>query len=106
MRHTLSILVENRFGELARIVGLFSAIFTVWIYVLVFEHASLFDASVKEPALPSTGPKTLNRLEQGKCVRQRGWLKKIRFQGRGLLDGIVRRGRSPRVGGNWRGASL
>lgn len=25
MRHTLSILVENRFGELARIVGLFSA---------------------------------------------------------------------------------
>ena len=23
------------------------------------EHASLFDASVKEPALPSTGPKTL-----------------------------------------------
>src|SRR5207253_6416503 len=25
MRHTLSILVENRFGELSRIVGLFSA---------------------------------------------------------------------------------
>ncbi|HKZ03519.1 MAG TPA: acetolactate synthase small subunit, partial [Pyrinomonadaceae bacterium] len=25
MRHTLAILVENRFGELARIVGLFSA---------------------------------------------------------------------------------
>jgi acetolactate synthase I/III small subunit len=25
VRHTLSILVENRFGELARIVGLFSA---------------------------------------------------------------------------------
>jgi acetolactate synthase-1/3 small subunit len=25
MRHTLSILVENRFGELARIVGVFSA---------------------------------------------------------------------------------
>ena len=25
MRHTLSILVENRFGELSRVVGLFSA---------------------------------------------------------------------------------
>src|SRR3954465_5192901 len=29
-------------GIMSQIVGLFSALFTVWLYVLVFEHASLW----------------------------------------------------------------
>lgn len=43
MRHTLSILVENRFGELARIVGLFSA--------RGYNIASLTVAETLDPAI-------------------------------------------------------
>src|SRR5262249_8793731 len=69
------------------------------------EQVSLFDASVMETGAAKHRAESTHRLEQGRCVRQRGWLRKISFQGRGLADGTGRI-RSPRGGGPWRGASV
>jgi len=70
MRHTLSILVENRFGELARIVGLFSA--------RGYNIGSLTVSETLDPAISCVTIVTSGDNEKiGQIIKQLGRLVRI-----------------------------